>query len=70
MNAIQTNLQGLGQKEISRKELLMIAGLAVLSIFGMETILRLIASMSLDVERIIDRYGSPIYGDKELKGSV
>jgi hypothetical protein len=47
VGAMKTNLQYLIQKEVSRKEFLTIVGLAILSIFGMETILKLLTGKSL-----------------------
>lgn len=69
MTVIQTNLQGLLQKEVSRKEFLMIAGLALLSIIGFETVLKLLTGKSLDTHHLVNGYGSTVYGGTKKKDS-
>jgi len=63
MSAIQTNLQGLLQKEVSRKEFLTVAGLALLSVFGCETVIRLLTSKALEINHLVYSYGSTVYGE-------
>ena len=67
MSAIQTNLQGLLQKEVSRKEFLTIAGLALLSVFGFGAIVKMLTGKSLDVHHISDGYGGSVYGGMSHK---
>lgn len=55
-------LQPLFQKEVSRKEFLGIAGLAVLSLFGMGTIIKLLTGKSLEQDTRVDGHRGSIYG--------
>ena len=60
-----THLQGLLQKEVTRKEFLTILGLAFCSILGFGHILKLLTGKSLDNHSgIQDDYGSTVYGGK------
>jgi hypothetical protein len=59
--SIAQNLQDLTQKEVSRKEFLTIAGLAILSIFGMSTIIKLLTGQSVDHHLFTKGYGSSTY---------
>jgi hypothetical protein len=70
MSAIQTNLQGLLQKEVSRKEFLTIAGLALLSIFGFSTVIKLLTGKSVETHHLLSGYGSTMYGGTKKKGSL
>jgi len=49
---MRTNLQVLLQKEVSSGEFLMIVWLAVLSVFGMGTVLKLLAGVSFTTNYI------------------
>jgi hypothetical protein len=69
VSAIQTNLQGLLQKEVSRKEFLTVVGLAVLSIFAFGTVMRLLTGKSLETHHLVSGYGSTVYGGTKKKGS-
>jgi hypothetical protein len=69
MSVIQTNLQGLLQKEVSRKEFLTIAGLALLSVFGFGTVLKLLTGKSLETHHLVNGYGDTVYGGTKKKGS-
>lgn len=62
MGSIQTNLQGVMQKAIPRREFLGIAGLAILSIFGMGTIIKLLNGKPSEHHAGLDGYGSTVYG--------
>jgi hypothetical protein len=55
-------LQDLFQKEMSRKEFLGIIGLAICSVLGMETILKLLTGKSLAGHRIMQGYSNGDYG--------
>jgi hypothetical protein len=44
VGVVETNIQNLMNKEVSRKEFLGIAGLAVLSIFDFDTVVKLLSS--------------------------
>jgi hypothetical protein len=67
VSAIQTNLQGLLQKEVSRKGFLGIAGLALLSIFGFGTIFKMLTGKSLEGHHIPDEYTGSVYGGVSSK---
>lgn len=68
MNA---HLSGLMEKEVSRKEFLGMLGLAVISIFGFGTLLKLLTGKSLDTHRAFTSnqfgYGSSVYGGTKGK---
>lgn len=68
MNA---HLSGLMEKEVSRKEFLGMLGLAVVSIFGFGTLLKLLTGKSLDSHRAFTQsefgYGSSAYGGTKAK---
>jgi hypothetical protein len=61
VSVIQTNLQGLFNKEVSRKEFLGVVGLALLSVFGLGTLVKLLTGKSLETHHAADGYGSSIY---------
>ena len=67
-----TPLQNLMQKEISRKEFLGVVGLAVLSIFGFSTIVKLLTGKSLDSSAVLHDYSVSVYGGKKtnISGKV
>jgi len=68
VSAIHTNLQGLLQKEVSRKEFLGIAGLVLLSVFGFGTIIKMLTGKSLDEHHVSDGYGRSVYGGLSKQG--
>jgi hypothetical protein len=70
MARMQTNVQELLQKEISRKEFLTIAGLGVLSVFGFEPLVKFLTGKSLARQQLDDDYGSSAYGGTKEKGSI
>ncbi|HUB94144.1 MAG TPA: hypothetical protein VMB52_06600 [Verrucomicrobiae bacterium] len=56
-------LSSLMEKEVSRGEFLSVLGLAVVSVFGFSTILRLLTGKSLDTHSLTSSgYGSSAYG--------
>jgi hypothetical protein len=57
-------LQGLLQKEVSRKEFLGLLALGIGSIFGMEHIIKLLTGKSLTNHKLLsqDGYSSSVYG--------
>jgi hypothetical protein len=61
---IQSSLQNLTKKEMSRKEFLGILGLAIMSLFGMGTIIKLFTGKSFDKHfgSTVDGYGASVYG--------
>ena len=69
MSALQTNLQGLLQKEVSRKEFLTILGLAAISILGFGHIVKLLTGKSLETHHLVNGYGSTVYSGTKKKGS-
>jgi hypothetical protein len=62
---MQKNIQNLMQKEVSRKEFLGIAGLAVLSIFGFGTIVKLLTGKSVTGHQSAHDYSASVYGGKK-----
>jgi hypothetical protein len=63
MQMINSNLQSLLQKEVSRREFLGILGLAAVSILGMGHILKLVTGKSLDNHKALQGGGySSVYG--------
>jgi hypothetical protein len=50
------------QKEVTRKEFLGMSGLAVASIFGFGTIIKLLTGKSLHANTFSSGYGSSAYG--------
>ncbi len=61
-------LQHLAHKEVSRKEFLSIAGLAVLSVFGFSTVIKLLTGKSLEgYRRSLHDYGPATYGGTNSK---
>jgi hypothetical protein len=52
-------------KEVTRKEFLGMSGLAVASIFGFGTIVKLLTGKSLPGKHFSSGYGSSAYGGKE-----
>lgn len=58
---MKQQLNGLMQKEVSRKEFLGMGGLAVVSIFGASSIVKLLSGHSLLTSRR-SGYGSSSYG--------
>ena len=62
MNTHVSNLMG---KEVSRGEFLSMLGLAVASIFGLGTLIKLLTGKSLEGNRTaISGYGSSTYGGR------
>lgn len=59
MNA---HVSSLMEKEVSRKEFLGMAGLAVASIFGFGTVIKLLTGKSLEGRSMGSGYGSSAYG--------
>jgi len=59
MNTQLSNLMG---KEVSRGEFLGMAGLAVASIFGFGTLLKLLTGKSFEDHHIASGYGASTYG--------
>ena len=63
--SLQTNIQPLLQKEMSRKEFLLTLGLGVASIFGFSTIIHMLTGKSISShinKQVDDGYGSTEYG--------
>jgi hypothetical protein len=60
---MNTHLSNLMQKEVSRKEFLGLVGLAVLSLFGFDTIIKLLTSKSSEHSANIGSETRP-YGSK------
>jgi hypothetical protein len=62
---MNTHVSTLMEKEVSRKEFLGMSGLAVASIFGFGTIVKLLTGKSLDASsgrHLSNGYGSSAYG--------
>jgi len=62
---MNTQLSSLMEKEVSRKEFLGMSGLAIASIFGFGTIVKLVTGKSLASNRSLNSssgYGSSAYG--------
>jgi hypothetical protein len=57
-------LSGLMDKEVSRSEFLGIVGLAVVSIFGFSTIVKLFTGKSFEGHTSLGGYGASTYGGK------
>jgi hypothetical protein len=55
-------IDALLQKEMSRKEFLMMLGFGLASVMGFSTILRLLTGKSLDRNHAVSGYGSSSYG--------
>lgn len=62
---MRTQLSGLMDKEVSRGEFLGMLGLAVASIFGLGTLLKLLTGKSLENRSVLDGYGSSTYGRRK-----
>lgn len=60
------HLHSLMQKEVSRKEFLGISGLAVASIFGFGTLVKLLTGKSLHGQNLSGGYGSSAYGGTKV----
>lgn len=56
------HLNKLMQKEVSRKEFLGMSGLAVASLFGLGTVIKLMTGKGLSGHHIMSGYGSMPYG--------
>jgi len=56
------HLDNLMQKEVSRKEFLSMSALAIASIFGFGTIIKLLTGKSLGSRYASSGYGSSVYG--------
>jgi hypothetical protein len=56
------HMNNIMQKEVSRKEFLSMSGLAVASIFGFGTIIKLLTGKSLHDHASLKGYGSSAYG--------
>lgn len=52
-------------KEVTRKEFIGMSGLAVASIFGFGTVIKLVTGKSLGGKHFLSGYGSSSYGGKE-----
>lgn len=63
------HLSQLLDKEVSRKEFLGMSVLAVGSIFGFGTIIKLLTGKSLSTHTRTEGYGSSDYGNKSQKGA-
>ena len=59
MNTHLSNVMG---KEVSRGEFLGMVALATASVFGLDTILKLLTGKSLDGHRVLSGYGASTYG--------
>lgn len=63
---MQSQLQSLLHKEVSRKEFLSVLGLAAISVFGMGHLLQLLTGKSLDKHMSpSDGYGASLYGGRK-----
>jgi hypothetical protein len=69
VGVVQTNIQNLMHKEVSRKEFLGIGGLVLLSIFGFDTIIKLLTGKSLADHQSIHDYSTSGYGGIDGKAS-
>ena len=71
MSALQTNLQELIQKEVSRNNFLVIPGLFLLTILRFGTFLNQLIGKSFETNHILGGYGdflySDVYGKKGLR---
>ncbi len=61
---VNTQLQGLLNKEVSRKEFLGISALAIGSVFGFGTFIKLFTGKSLGNHKALVGYGGSNYGNK------
>jgi len=63
---MKTLLPALMEKEVSRGEFLSVLGLAVVSVFGLSTIVKLLTGKSLDNHHALSTagYGSSAYGGR------
>ena len=59
---MNTHLANLLEKEVSRKEFLGMAGLAIASVLGFGTIVKLLAGKSLEAHHFLSGYGASVYG--------
>jgi hypothetical protein len=59
---MNTHLSNLMDKEVSRKEFLGMLGLAVASIFGMGTLIKLLTGKSFEGHHALSGYGASAYG--------
>lgn len=62
---MNTHLSSLMEKEVSRGEFLTMIGLAMASVLGFGTLLKLLTGKSLDNHKILSSssgYGSSVYG--------
>jgi len=59
---MNVHLNSLMEKEVSRKEFLGMLGLAVASIFGFGTLIKLLTGRSLESKSTLTSYGGSVYG--------
>lgn len=59
---MKQQLNTLMQKEVSRKEFLSMSGLALVSIFGLGSIIKLLNGQSILSNKVSSGYGSSPYG--------
>lgn len=61
---MQNHVNELAVKEVTRKEFLAIAGIALSSVFGISTIIKLLNGKHPDYRTVKTGYGSSLYGGK------
>ena len=59
---MNTHLSTLMDKEVTRKEFLGMSGLAIASVFGFGTLIKLLTGKSLSGRHLSGGYGSSAYG--------
>lgn len=59
---MNTHLANLMNKEVSRGEFLGMLGLAIASIFGLGTLIKLLTGKSLEGHHVLGGYGASVYG--------